>query len=180
MITLPIDAALPDIKAALRLSGQLLLEAEPGAGKSTRVAPALAAAGRTWLLQPRRVAALAIAQRIASEQPGWQLGREVGYAVRHDRRGGEQTQCWVATDGVVLRQLLHDPLLEHIDCLLFDEFQQTLSSKRIVTVMGLILYRVNCGRISALAFYQPPCRQHYYRIYCLRRTTYRYLVDAFL
>ena len=139
MIELPIDAALPEIVDAIQSGKQLLLEAEPGAGKSTRIAPALARTNRTWLLQPRRVAALGVAQRIAHEQPGWELGREVGYAVRHDRRGNDQTCCWVATDGVVLRQLLHDPLLEHIDCLLFDEFHERSAASELLLSWAIYL-----------------------------------------
>ena len=131
MKPLPIDAAMPDIIAALRPGRQCLVEAEPGAGKSTRIAPAATQLGTTWLLQPRRVAAIGVAHRIADEQ-GWQLGQEVGYAVRHDRRGQSQTRCWVATDGVLLRQLYHDPLLEHIDCLLFDEFHERSVASEIL------------------------------------------------
>ena len=133
MIALPIDEAMPEIIEALSPGAVALIEAEPGAGKSTRIAPALTKSGvkRTWLLQPRRVAALGIARRIASEQ-GWQLGEQVGYAVRHEQRGNAQTACWVATDGLLLRRLLSDPMLEDIDCVLFDEFHERSAASEIL------------------------------------------------
>src|SRR5829696_7751692 len=89
---LPIDASVPDVLAALRAHRSLVLVAEPGAGKTTRVPPALLKAQilgsehpNVVLLQPRRVAARAAAARIAEEND-WQLGGVVGYQIRFERR----------------------------------------------------------------------------------------------
>src|SRR5215212_3474317 len=130
MVPLPIDAFLPEIVARLRESRALVLVAEPGAGKTTRVPPAVLRAGllskehpNLVMLQPRRVAARASAQRIAEEN-GWELGREVGYHVRFDRRLGPQTRLRVLTEGILTRQLLDDPFLEDVGAVLLDEFHE--------------------------------------------------------
>ncbi|MEO8070296.1 MAG: hypothetical protein ABI652_02765 [Acidobacteriota bacterium] len=82
---LPIDAHLDEIVRVVRARRAIVVTAAPGAGKTTRVPPALVGDGPVLLLQPRRVAARAIAQRIAVEQR-WTLGREVGWHVRFERR----------------------------------------------------------------------------------------------
>src|SRR6476620_12766515 len=82
---LPIDAYLERIVADVRRMRAVVVTAAPGAGKTTRVPPALTADGPVLLLQPRRVAARAIARRIAAEQ-GWTIGRDVGWQVRFERR----------------------------------------------------------------------------------------------
>ena len=132
MLPLPIDRSIADVLAALRRSRSLVLVAPPGAGKTTRVPPAVLAATPALLarehpnlvmLQPRRVAARASAQRIAEEN-GWGLGREVGYHVRFDRRVGPQTRLRVLTEGILTRQLLDDPFLEGIGAVLLDEFHE--------------------------------------------------------
>src|SRR3954451_19327128 len=91
---LPIDAHLGVIVDAVRTARAVVVTAAPGAGKTTRVPPALAVDGPVLLLQPRRVAARAIAQRIAYEQ-GWTVGREVGWHVRFDRRSSADTRLLV-------------------------------------------------------------------------------------
>src|SRR3954449_10429501 len=119
MTPLPIDPFLPEIVERVRTSRSLVLVAEPGAGKTTRVPPALLRADQLFshehpnivMLQPRRVAARAAAMRIAEEH-GWGLGREVGYHVRFDRKIGPRTRLRVLTEGILNRQLLDDPLLE--------------------------------------------------------------------
>ncbi len=130
VLPLPIDRSLPEIVAAAHRARSLVLIAEPGAGKTTRVAPALLAAGvidpahpTIVMLQPRRVAARAAAQRIADEQ-GWDLGRQVGYHVRFDRRIGRDTRLRVLTEGILTRQLVDDPFLEGIGAVLLDEFHE--------------------------------------------------------
>src|SRR5438045_7941505 len=130
MIPLPIDAALPEIVDRLRESRSLVLVAPPGAGKTTRVPPAVLRAGllgsehpNLVMLQPRRVAARASAERIADES-GWGLGREVGYHVRFDRKIGPRTRLRVLTEGILNRQLLDDPLLEGVGCVVLDEFHE--------------------------------------------------------
>ena len=130
MISLPIDAHLPEITAHLRSSRNLVLVAPPGAGKTTRVPPAILAARllsadhpNLVMLQPRRVAARTVAERIADEN-GWELGREVGYHVRFDRKVGPKTRLRVLTEGILTRQLLDDPFLEGIGAVLLDEFHE--------------------------------------------------------
>ena len=130
MIPLPIDRSLPDIVARVRESRALVLVAEPGAGKTTRVPPALLGAGllskdhpNLVMLQPRRVAARASAERIAQEN-GWTLGNEVGYHVRFDKKISATTRLRVLTEGILTRQLLDDPFLEGIGAVVLDEFHE--------------------------------------------------------
>ena len=89
---LPIDPFIPEILASIRDTRAVVITAAPGAGKTTRVSPALAADGPVIVLQPRRVAARSLAARIADEQ-GWTLGREVGWHVRFERRFGPTRAC---------------------------------------------------------------------------------------
>jgi ATP-dependent helicase HrpB len=130
MTPLPIDPYLPTIVSQARERRALVLVAEPGAGKTTRVPPALLRAGilgaghpNLVMLQPRRVAARASAERIADEN-GWTLGREVGYHVRFDRKISDQTRLRVLTEGILTRQLLDDPFLEGIGAVILDEFHE--------------------------------------------------------
>src|SRR6476661_1270395 len=102
---LPIDAALPELLAALRGQPAAVLRAPTGAGKTTRVPPAvldagLAGAGQVLVLEPRRLAARAAARRIAAERGG-RLGEEVGYHVRFDRRSGPGTRLLAVTPGIL-------------------------------------------------------------------------------
>lgn len=130
MTPLPIDTHLPRIVEAVRESRALVLVAEPGAGKTTRVPPALLRAGVTSpdhpniaMLQPRRVAARAAAERIADENR-WHLGREVGYHIRFEKKLGPQTRLRVLTEGILTRQLLDDPFLEQTGAVILDEFHE--------------------------------------------------------
>jgi ATP-dependent helicase HrpB len=131
MIPLPIDSVIPEALAHLRgATKSLVLVAEPGAGKTTRVPPAIvkqqllsAAHPNLVLLQPRRVAARAAAQRIADEN-GWTIGREVGYQIRFERKISGDTRLHVMTEGVLTRQLLDDPYLEGVGCVVLDEFHE--------------------------------------------------------
>jgi ATP-dependent helicase HrpB len=97
--------------------------APPGAGKTTRVPPYLARERRVIVLQPRRVAARALARRISAEQ-GWTLGAEVGWHVRLDRRYSAGTRVLVATEGVLTARLQADPLLSDFDAVIVDEFHE--------------------------------------------------------
>jgi ATP-dependent helicase HrpB len=106
----------------------VIVTAQPGAGKTTRVPPALLDedlrdAGPLILLQPRRVAARAIAQRIAAER-GWRIGEEVGWHIRHERRFGPRTRLLVATEGVLTARLQQDPLLSSFRTIVLDEFHE--------------------------------------------------------
>ncbi len=126
--SLPIDPILPQIVDAVRQHSGLVIEAPPGAGKSTRVPPALldadvAGDGRIVMLEPRRVAARATARRIASER-GVRLGAEVGYQVRFDRKMGSETKLAVITEGILTRRLQSDPFLEGIGVVILDEFHE--------------------------------------------------------
>jgi len=101
----------------------VVVTAAPGAGKTTRVPPALIGPGPAILLQPRRVAARAIARRIAGER-GWVIGREIGWQIRFERRFGSDTRLLVATEGVLAARLQHDPLLSEFRTIIVDEFHE--------------------------------------------------------
>jgi ATP-dependent helicase HrpB len=125
---LPIDDILQQLIASLKQTNSLVLRAPTGAGKSTRVPPAMldagfAPRGRIVMLEPRRIAARATARRIAEER-GVRLGTEVGYQVRFDEQASRDTKILVVTEGVLLRRLQDDPFLEGIDAVLFDEFHE--------------------------------------------------------
>jgi ATP-dependent helicase HrpB len=92
MEPLPIDPFIPEILAHAEASRAVVVTAAPGAGKTTRVPPALATAGPVIVLQPRRVAARSIARHIAAEQ-GWTLGDEAGWHVRFERRFAPGPAC---------------------------------------------------------------------------------------
>ena len=130
MIPLPIDDAMPEILDALKRARALVLVAPPGAGKTTRVPAKVLVAGlldreqpRLVLLQPRRVAARAMAARIAEEN-GWTLGEEVGYHVRFEKRLNASTRLRVLTEGLLNRQLVADPFLEGVGAVVLDEFHE--------------------------------------------------------
>src|SRR3954471_14821335 len=120
---LPIDAYLDSIVDRVRRSRALVVTASPGAGKTTRVPPALLADGPVILLQPRRVAARAIAARIAAER-GWTLGREVGWQIRFERRFSAETRLLVVTEGILTARLQSDPLLSGFTTVILDEFHE--------------------------------------------------------
>jgi ATP-dependent helicase HrpB len=125
---LPIDDVLPQVIAALRASAAVVLQAPTGAGKTTRVPPALLDAGllghrRVVMLEPRRVAARAAARRMAFER-ACSLGSEVGYQVRFDRKWSDRTRILVVTEGTLIRMLQDDPFLDDVACVVFDEFHE--------------------------------------------------------
>lgn len=125
---LPIDDVLPALVDALRAHPSAVLRAPAGAGKTTRVPPALLDAGlapngRIVMLEPRRIAVRAAARRIAQER-GVQVGGLVGYQVRFDERVSAATRIVAMTDGILLRRLQDDPFLEGIDAVVFDEFHE--------------------------------------------------------
>ncbi len=123
MVALPVDAFLEEIIDRVRRSRAAVVTAAPGAGKTTRIPPALAADGPLILLQPRRVAARAIAARIAEER-GWTIGREVGWQVRFDRRFSADTRLLVVTEGILTARLQSDPLLSDFTTIVLDEFHE--------------------------------------------------------
>ncbi|MGZ4779710.1 MAG: ATP-dependent helicase HrpB, partial [Thermoanaerobaculia bacterium] len=105
----------------MRSERTAVIVAPPGAGKTTRIPPALAAIGRTILLQPRRVAARALTRRIAAEQE-WTIGDEIGWQIRFERRFSKHTRLLVATEGILTARLQSDPLLSDFDIVVLDEF----------------------------------------------------------
>ena len=124
----PIDAILPDLVAALSVGRAAVLQAPPGAGKTTRVPLALLDSG--WLggskivmLEPRRLAARAAATYMA-RLLGERVGETVGYRVRLDTRVGPRTRIEVVTEGILVRMLQDDPGLEGIGVVIFDEFHE--------------------------------------------------------
>ncbi len=124
--SLPVDAVLPAVRAALDGPGTAVLQAPPGAGKTTRVPLDLlehGLEGRLVVLEPRRVAARAAAHRLAAQldEP---VGRTVGLTTRDERRTSGATRIEVVTEGVVLRRLQRDPALEGVGVVLFDEFHE--------------------------------------------------------
>jgi len=130
MISLPIDSYLPLIVRQLAGAGSIVIVAEPGAGKTTRVPPAILRDEilspeypNVIMLQPRRVAARAAAMRIAEEN-GWQIGREVGYHIRFEKKIGPETRLRILTEGVLTRQMLEDPFLHGVGAVILDEFHE--------------------------------------------------------
>ncbi len=125
---LPIDDVLPQITAALGTSPSVVIVAPPGAGKTTRVPPALLdptlkIGGKILVLQPRRMATRAAARRIAAEQRT-AVGDLVGYQVRFEQKIGPRTRIALVTEGILLRMLHDDPLLESVGAVVFDEFHE--------------------------------------------------------
>ena len=126
-LTLPIDAVLPDVIDALRSQGRVVLQAPPGAGKTTRVPLAMLDAnlttGRILMLEPRRLAARAAAERMA-QTIGEPVGETVGYRIRGTSKVGKQTRIEVVTEGILTRMLQDQPDLPNIGAVIFDEFHE--------------------------------------------------------
>jgi ATP-dependent helicase HrpB len=124
-VRLPIDPLIPEIVEHLRSSNNLVLEAEPGAGKTTRVPPALLSLDdrEVLVLEPRRLAARLAARYVASER-GEQVGGTVGYHVRFEEVAGPATRLRFLTEGVLTRRLLSDPDLKRVGSVVLDEFHE--------------------------------------------------------
>jgi ATP-dependent helicase HrpB len=133
---LPIDQSLPDVRAALSSHRAVVVRAAPGAGKTTRVPPAVADKGRVIVLQPRRIAARSVARRIAQDQ-GWTLGHEVGWHVRFDRQARADTRVLLVTEGMLTAYLTEDPLLSDTTTVVLDEFHE----RSLHSDVGLLLVR---------------------------------------
>lgn len=127
MTHLPIDALLPDLITALREHGRAVLQAPPGAGKTTRVPLAMLDAGLTpqtiVMLEPRRLAARAAAERMA-ETLGETVGQTVGYRIRGESKVTKQTRIEVVTEGILTRRIQSDPELRGVGAVIFDEFHE--------------------------------------------------------
>jgi ATP-dependent helicase HrpB len=120
-----VDAILPEILRSLRCTPNLVIEAPPGAGKTTRVPPAILGLvrGEVIVLEPRRIAARMAARRVASEL-GEVVGESVGYQVRFEERIGPRTRLRFVTEGILTRRLLTDPTLKGVDAIVLDEFHE--------------------------------------------------------
>ncbi len=124
---LPIEDALPDLLAAVKSRGRAVLEAPPGAGKTTRVPLAVLEAGAVdgtiVMLEPRRLAARAAAERMAATL-GERVGETVGYRIRGEAKVGPTTRIEVVTEGILTRRLQSDPELAGVGCVIFDEIHE--------------------------------------------------------
>jgi ATP-dependent helicase HrpB len=137
-IPLPVDALLPDLEAALRDHAFAVLEAAPGAGKTTRVPLWLSDLraqhpGQVIVTEPRRIAARLAAHFVAKEL-GQAVGERVGYSVRFEERVSAKTQIRYVTEGVFLRQLLADPALKGVHTVVIDEYHERhLTTDQLLT-----------------------------------------------
>lgn len=122
---LPVDEILPEIISSLERYPNLVIEASPGAGKTTRVPPRLLklVSGDVLVLEPRRIAARMVARRCASEM-GERLGETVGYQVRFEEVIGPRTRLRFVTEGVLARRMISDPYLKGVDAVVLDEFHE--------------------------------------------------------
>ncbi|HXI56888.1 MAG TPA: ATP-dependent helicase HrpB [Polyangia bacterium] len=141
MNALPIDPLLPDVVKALQNTPAVVIEAPPGAGKTTRVPPALldgglAKNGEILVLQPRRLAARLAAFRVAEEM-SQAPGGTVGYTVRFEDVGSARTRLRFVTEGILTRRLLADPTLTGVSAVLLDEFHE----RHLATDLALPLLR---------------------------------------
>lgn len=138
---LPIDPLLPEVLRSLRGNPNLVLLADPGAGKTTRLPRALLDggfldAGECWVLEPRRIAARLAARRVAAEL-GEAPGGRVGYAVRFEQKVSPRTRIRFVTEGLLLRRLQESPRLDGIAWILLDEFHE----RHLHTDLALALVR---------------------------------------
>jgi ATP-dependent helicase HrpB len=125
---LPVDGLLPQVLEALRHGPAAVLQAAPGAGKTTRVPPALLDSGlvgdaEVWVLEPRRLATRLAAARVAEER-GEPLGESVGYQIRFEERTSPRTRLRFVTEGVLARRLVADPRLGRVGAVVLDEFHE--------------------------------------------------------
>jgi ATP-dependent helicase HrpB len=124
---LPIDDALPELRQAVATQRMAVLQAPPGAGKTTRVPLDFLASGlikgRIVMLEPRRLAARAAAERMA-ESLGEAVGQRVGYRIRGEAKVSPSTRIEVVTEGILTRMIQNDPALDGVGCVIFDEFHE--------------------------------------------------------
>lgn len=131
-IDLPIDAHMPGLLALSSECSMVLLAASPGSGKTTRFPPALvktlantskSTPQQVIVLEPRRIAAVTAAHRIAGEE-GWTLGREVGYQIRFENKSSAETQLLFLTEALLQKNLQQDPTLSQVAAVILDEFHE--------------------------------------------------------
>ncbi len=141
MSAFPVDAILPDLAASLAANRTAVLQAPPGTGKTTRVAPFLLDAAwlkgrKILLLEPRRLAARTAAAFMA-RQRSERVGETIGYHIRLERRAGPRTRIELLTEGLLTQRLLHDPELSDTGLVIFDEFHER--SLAVDTALALAL-----------------------------------------
>ena len=124
---LPIDEVLNELIKAMREKNHAVLQAPPGAGKTTRIPIALLASDlfekKIIMLQPRRLAVRSAAKRLAQHY-GDQLGQTVGYRMRGESKVSNKTRIEVVTEGVLIKMIQNDPELNNVSCIIFDEFHE--------------------------------------------------------
>src|SRR3954451_12810977 len=135
---LPIDTLLPEIVQCIEVNTISIVRADPGAGKTTRLPPALLKRGerKVFVLEPRRLAARLAARRV-SDELGSKLGDSVGYQVRWEKIGGPATRLWYVTEGVLTNRLLSGDSLPSGSVVILDEFHE----RHLETDLALALLR---------------------------------------
>ncbi|MFV0492446.1 MAG: ATP-dependent helicase HrpB [Pseudorhodobacter sp.] len=153
-ISLPIDEVIPALITALRKDRMAVLQAPPGAGKTTRVPLALLEAGltggRILMLEPRRLATRGAAERMA-EMLGEEIGQTVGYRMRGETRLSPATRIEVVTEGILTRMIQSDPGLEGIGAILFDEFHERSLNADLGLALALEVREALRGDLILLA-----------------------------
>lgn len=139
---LPVEGALSEITTALTAHGALVLTAEPGAGKTTRVPLALAnspaISGEVVVTEPRRLAARLAASYVAGLD-GTPLGKRIGYSVRFEDVSSSETRVRYVTEGVLLRRLVAEPALATVGCVVLDEFHERhLATDELLTLLTMV------------------------------------------
>ena len=145
-MNLPIDAVLPQVLEALRSTPAVVVEAPPGAGKTTRVPPALLelVEGQVVVLEPRRIAARAAAKRVTAE------GTAAGYQIRFEKSGPPGARLWYVTEGILARRLIDDPQLRGVGAVVLDEFHERhLPGDLALALVQRLLPRVKLVVMSA-------------------------------
>jgi len=136
-LALPIDDFLAGALESLKMHQNIVITAAPGAGKTTRLPAYLAkhATGKVLVLEPRRMAAIAAAHRVAEEQ-NWTMGEEVGYQVRFANKTSSKTKLIFLTEALLSRKLAQDPELEGVEYVILDEFHER--SLHVDLALGLL------------------------------------------
>lgn len=145
LLRLPVDEFISEIQTKMSAGNNLVITAAPGAGKTTRLPPALLAIvdKKIIVLEPRRMAAIAAAHRIAEER-GWTVGEEVGYQVRFANKTSAKTRLIFMTEALLARQMLDNPELSDVDLVVLDEFHER--SMHVDLALGLLRELQELGR----------------------------------